>query len=85
MCRRAADGEPAGTPQPVTARSSHAAVALDQQLLLLGGQNSGSLLGEACIADAGGVQVRARAPSRPPEAGALAGLHADHAAAAPPP
>lgn len=42
----------------MTGRSSHAAVALDRQLMLVGGGNDSSLLLEPCVADAVGVQVR---------------------------
>lgn len=51
-------------PQPTTARSSHAAVALHQQLMVLGGVHKGALLTEFCIGDAAnGVQVGTSQPT----------------------
>lgn len=45
------------TPKPLTARASHAAVALDQRLMLLGGESKGALVGELCIGETLNVQV----------------------------
>lgn len=37
------------TPHVEIGRSSHAAVALDQQLLMLGGEHKGAILGDLCM------------------------------------
>jgi hypothetical protein len=54
----AAAGEEADdSARPVTARASHAAVALDQRLMLLGGESKGALVNEICIGETINVQV----------------------------
>lgn len=67
ICRlTAAAGQELDTsPHPVTGRSSHAAVALDQELLVLGGDNRSVVLNEFCIGDAAyGVQASQLWPDR---------------------
>lgn len=59
ICRHtAAPGEVADeSAKPVTARASHAAVALDQRIMLLGGESKGALVSEICIGETVNVQV----------------------------
>eukprot|EP00879_Flechtneria_rotunda_P017284 GHRR01018106.1.p1 GENE.GHRR01018106.1~~GHRR01018106.1.p1 ORF type:complete len:1124 (+),score=375.49 GHRR01018106.1:243-3374(+) len=49
--------EPIDTPKPVTGRLAHTAVALDQQMLVIYGEKSGSLLTEPCIVESVIAQV----------------------------
>ncbi len=45
-------------PQPVTARNSHAAVAIDRDLYVFSGDNAGDMLREYAMVDTADAQVR---------------------------
>jgi hypothetical protein len=52
------DQEDQGTaPRPIAARVWHAAVAMDQRLLLIGGERKGALMLEPCITEAADAPV----------------------------
>jgi hypothetical protein len=54
-----ADGQPVGEPAAVLARQAAAVAVVADELLVLGGEARGELVGEPCSADLGDAQVGA--------------------------